>query len=70
MNTEAVRCAQSYIEYSGFSESGLLDQLLYFDFTQEQSEYGLASVGYWLKGNLLKKRTLWQIVREFSFCKK
>lgn len=46
MNTEAVRCAQSYIEYSGFSESGLLDQLLYSGFTQEQAEYGLASVDY------------------------
>lgn len=45
-NEQAAIVAQSYLDYSDFSRQGLLDQLLYEGFTQEQAEYGLEAVGY------------------------
>lgn len=39
----AVRSALDYLEMSGFSRSGLIDQLEYEGFTQAQ--YGVAAVG-------------------------
>lgn len=39
-------CQLSFHAGSDVAVSELMDQLLYDGFTQEQSEYGLASVGY------------------------
>ena len=38
--------AASYLEYSAFSRSGLIDQLEYEGFTTTQAEYGVNAVGY------------------------
>ena len=38
--------AQSYLDYSSFSRQGLIDQLVFEGFTQEQAEYGVSAVGY------------------------
>ena len=40
-----VFAAQSYIDYKGFSRAGLIDQLIYEEFTQAQAEYGANAVG-------------------------
>ena len=45
-NEQAAKTAQSYIDSSSFSRSGLIDQLLFEGFTQEQAEYGVTAVGY------------------------
>ena len=42
---QAVLCAQDYLDYTSFSRQGLIDQLLYEGFTQEQAEYGAAQAG-------------------------
>ena len=34
------------MEYSSFSKSGLIDQLKYEGFTNEQAQYGVTAVGY------------------------
>jgi hypothetical protein len=44
-NEQAAKSAQSYLDYSAFSRSGLIGQLLYEGFTQAQAEYGVNSVG-------------------------
>lgn len=42
-----------------------------FDDADFRESFAVGARGnFYSKGNLLKKRTLWQIVREFSFCKK
>lgn len=38
--------AQSYLGYSSFSRSGLIDQSLFGAFTPEQAEYGVGAAGY------------------------
>jgi hypothetical protein len=43
--SNAVRSAQSYLEYTAFSKSGLVDQLVFEGFTQEQATHGADSVG-------------------------
>lgn len=45
-NEQAAQKAQDYMDFSSFSRSGLIDQLLYEGFTQEQAEYGVSAVGY------------------------
>ena len=42
---EAEESAKSYMDYSSFSRDGLIDQLLYEGFTQEEAEHGADSVG-------------------------
>ncbi|HDL49424.1 MAG TPA: hypothetical protein ENH33_05640, partial [Actinobacteria bacterium] len=37
--------AESYLDYTAFSRSGLIDQLLYEGFTQEQVTYGVDKTG-------------------------
>ena len=34
------------MDFSSFSRQGLIDQLLFEGFTQEQAEYGATAVGY------------------------
>ncbi len=41
----AVRAAQSYLNYTAFSHDGLVAQLEYAKFTQAQAEYGANAVG-------------------------
>lgn len=41
----AIRQANSYIRVSGFSRSGLIEQLEFVGFTNEQANYGADSVG-------------------------
>jgi Host cell surface-exposed lipoprotein len=43
--SNAVRKAQSYLSYTSFSRSGLIDQLVYEGFSVEDSTYGTDSVG-------------------------
>lgn len=45
-NEQAAKKAKSYLEFTSFSRSGLIDQLLYDGFTQEQAEYGVTQNGY------------------------
>jgi len=44
-NAEAAESAASYLDYTAFSRSGLIDQLLYEGFTPEQAEYGVSTTG-------------------------
>ena len=39
-NAEAVESAESYLEYTSFSKSGLIEQLEYEGFTPAQAQYG------------------------------
>ena len=45
-NEQAAKVAESYINHSSFSRSGLIDQLQYEGFTKDQAEYGATAVGY------------------------
>ena len=45
-NEQAALQAEQYLELMSFSRQGLIDQLLYEGFTQEQAEYGASAVGY------------------------
>ena len=38
--------AQDYLNYSAFSRSGLIDQLLYEGFSRAEAEYGVNAVGF------------------------
>lgn len=42
---QAAKKAESYMEYSSFSRSGLIDQLEYEGFTHDQAVYGVDAVG-------------------------
>ena len=44
-NQQAVKKAKSYLSYTSFSQSSLVDQLEYEGFTPAQAQYG-ASVAY------------------------
>ena len=39
------KSAKNYLEFSTFSKSGLIDQLLFEGFTQAQAEYGVSTTG-------------------------
>ena len=43
--SNARKKAASYLEYSAFSRSGLMTQLLYEGFTEAQASYGVATTG-------------------------
>lgn len=43
---EAVEAARSYITSGSFSRKGLIDQLLFDGFTQEEAEYAVNEIGY------------------------
>ncbi|GGC61349.1 Ltp family lipoprotein [Hoyosella rhizosphaerae] len=38
----AIRSAQSYLAYTGFSRTGLIDQLLYEDYSAEDAEFAVS----------------------------
>ena len=42
----AIRSVESYLSFTSFSRTGLIDQLEYEGFTAEQAEYGVTAVGY------------------------
>ena len=44
-NEQAAKSAKSYLEYTSFSRSGLVDQLLYEGYTAKQAEYGVSQTG-------------------------
>lgn len=44
-NAEAAESAASYLDLTSFSRAGLVDQLLFEGFTQEQAEYGVSTTG-------------------------
>ncbi len=41
----ALRSAEDYLDYSAFSRSGLIEQLMYEGYTREQAEYGVNEAG-------------------------
>ena len=41
----AVKKAESYLSFTAFSRDGLIKQLKFEKFTQEQAEYGISKVG-------------------------
>ncbi len=43
---QAAKSAASYLEISSFSRDGLIDQLVFEGYTQEEAEYGVAQAGY------------------------
>ena len=45
-NEQAAKSAEQYLSFSSFSRQGLIDQLMYEGFTQEQAEYGVTQNGY------------------------
>jgi len=40
----AIRSAESYLNYTAFSESGLIDQLLYEEFSRDDAAFAVASI--------------------------
>ncbi|MBD5785098.1 Ltp family lipoprotein [Cellulosimicrobium terreum] len=44
-NEQAAASAADYLDYTSFSRSGLIDQLLFEGFTAEQAEYGVSKTG-------------------------
>jgi hypothetical protein len=44
-NEQAAKAAEQYLDVSGFSRGGLIDQLEYAGFTPAQAEYGVAAAG-------------------------
>jgi hypothetical protein len=45
-NEQAAKKAESYLEFSSFSKSGLYDQLIFEGFSSSQANYGVKAVGY------------------------
>lgn len=43
--TQAIRSAESYLDFTSFSRSSLIDQLVFEGFTQERAAHGADSVG-------------------------
>jgi hypothetical protein len=37
--------AEDYLDYTGFSRQGLIDQLVYEGFTRDQATYGVNKAG-------------------------
>lgn len=44
-NAQAAKAAKNYLEVSPFSRSGLIEQLKYEGYTQEQAVYGVSQAG-------------------------
>jgi hypothetical protein len=44
-NRQAALSAEQYLEFSSFSRSGLIDQLVFEGFTQSQATYGVDKTG-------------------------
>jgi hypothetical protein len=44
-NEQAAKKAASYLSFMAFSRSGLVDQLLFDGFSQEQADYGASTTG-------------------------
>jgi hypothetical protein len=44
-NEQAWKSAESYLDFTAFSRSGLIDQLEYEGFTTEQATYGVDKTG-------------------------
>ncbi|MBD4579500.1 hypothetical protein GUG60_09635, partial [Xanthomonas citri pv. citri] len=44
-NEQAAKAAESYLDFTGFSRSGLIDQLMFEGYTASQAEYGVDAVG-------------------------
>lgn len=44
-NEQAALAAQNYLDFSGFSRSGLIEQLVFEGYTQEQATYGVDQAG-------------------------
>jgi Host cell surface-exposed lipoprotein len=44
-NEQAAKSAESYLDMTGFSRSGLIEQLEYEGYTTEQAEYGVDQTG-------------------------
>jgi len=44
-NEQAAKAAQSYLDYSSFSRTGLIEQLEYEGYTHDQAVFGVDSVG-------------------------
>ncbi len=44
-SAQAAKMAKDYLDYSGFSRSGLIEQLQYEGFTAEQAAYGANAAG-------------------------
>jgi hypothetical protein len=42
---EAVESAESYLDYTSFSRAGLIDQLIYEEYTPEQAEHAVSEAG-------------------------
>ena len=42
---QAMLSAQDYLDYTSFSRTGLIDQLIYEGFTQEQATFGVNQTG-------------------------
>ena len=45
-NEECYECAEQYLEIMSFSKQGLIDQLEYEGYTNEQINYAINKVGY------------------------
>ena len=44
-NEQAAKAAESYLENSAFSRSGLIEQLKYEGYTEQQAVYGVNEAG-------------------------
>ena len=44
-NAQAAASAASYLEFTSFSRSGLIDQLMFEGYTAEQAEHGVSTTG-------------------------
>jgi Host cell surface-exposed lipoprotein len=45
-NEQAAKAAESYLDSSSFSRSGLIEQLEYEGYTHQQAVYGVSQTGY------------------------
>ena len=44
-NEQAAEKAKDYLEFTSFSRSGLVEQLIFEGFTPEQAEFGVSKTG-------------------------
>lgn len=44
-NEQAAKAAENYLEFTGFSRSGLIEQLVFEGYMQEQATYGVDQTG-------------------------
>ena len=65
-NVQAAGKADSYLSYSAFSRSGLVDQLLYEGYTSSEAEYGVASTNADWNGQAAKKAKSYLEYSSFS----